>query len=1426
MEGGDFSVSSVDSRIVTMKFENAEFERNASVSMGTIARLKDAMNFGGVGDTAAKGLGAISSAFGKFSGLNPFKSASAGVADLQSSTNKFTMAPMTGQVTSVSKSFVAMSAIAITAIAQVGQGMLGQVGNMGKNLVGLQAMADGWGDYGLKINATQTIMAGTGDSIGKVTKHLKDLDIYADETIYSLSDMVSNISKFTNAGVDLKTSVGALKGVAQVAALSGANTNEAARSMYNLGQAIGEGHVSLMNWRSVELANMGTIEFKQQLLDAAVAAGTLTTAGDGLYKTLDGVEVSTKNFGTTLSEKWLTSEALTATLGKYADKTTEIGKKATKAATEVKTFGMMMETLSAAAGTGWTDTYETLVGNLPQATKLWTGVTDVIGGALGRSADARNAMLKDWKELGGRKVLIDGLKFAFAALTQTLKPIGLAFRDIFPKQTAEGLFDMTLRFTEFMQSLKPSGDTVMALRRIFAGFFSVFDIAGQILGGVFSMIKRLFGAMSEGSGGVLEAAASFGDFLVAINEMLEKSGIVTAFFEGLGDILAIPLKLLAGIGGLFVGLFSGFDASGADKIGDAMSDISDKMNPLTQIAGKVKAIFTTIGETIGKAAAKIGDVIANMFTADTFSKSLDVINTGLLAAIVLMIRNFFSGGLKIDFGGGMFDSVKETLGSVTAAMQNMQTSIKADIIMKIAIALGILAAAIFVLATIDPRRLASALTGMAIGFAGLQIALVQLSNALGYIGLAKLPVIAAAIVGLATAMLIFALALKVMASINLKDMIKGLLGFGGLMFILVKAMKPLSANAKGMITAAGAILILGVAMNIMAVALKIFASMSWEEMGRGLAGLAGALIVLIGAMKLMPRNMISQAAALVALGLAMNALGTALKIFGSMNWDQIARGLTAMAGALTVIIIAMKLMPRGMLLQAAALNAIAVALNVMGLALKNMGGMSWEQIAKGLLTLAGSLGVLAAGLHLMNGTLSGAAALLIAAGALAVFTPVLITLGNLDWSTVLTALLTLAGLFTILGVAGYLLAPIVPVIIGLGGAMLLLGAGLALMGVGAAAMATAFAIVVATGTAGVQVMAEMVATFIASIPAAMAAFGQGIVEFAKAIAGGVPAFVDAFSAIIESILKAIIKNVPLMAKTFTTLILTALKVITTLAPRIFQAGIALILGFLRAIDKNISKIIDIAASIIVKFLDGIARNIDDIIQSGVNLIIKFIQGLTKAIRNNSEKLGQAGGDLAVAMIEGMANGIIAGADAIKDAAVNAVKDAFNAAKDWLLSKSPSKRYMYLGEDSAEGMAIGMRNNAGMVASESQGVAEGALMAMRAAMKGASDALSFEANMNPTIRPVLDLTALRSEAGAIDGLLGARPIMANTSFAQANGISADRQAVQDALASLNTEPVTQEIKFEQNNYSPKALSTGELYRNTRSQISMAKEALNV
>lgn len=420
-------IESIENKVVEMQFNNSQFEKAVSESMKTLKNLNESL----ILPNAAKGFQA-----------------------LQTAAEHLNFDKIQNGIEKMSSQFSLFGQIANDAIMRVVRAIEDKL--MGTlNQFTMAPITDGFNEYELKMDSVQTIMAGTGADVKEVNKYLQELNTYSDKTIYSFKDMTASIGKFTNNGVELKDAVAAIKGISNEAARSGANANEASRAMYNFSQALATGSVKLIDWKSIENANMATKEFKETLMDVAVNVGTLEKRGDEYIATskatgqaMKETMTATKGFNDSLSSQWMTSEVLTETLKIYsqdlnnaseetrnaykqqliqagytedqAEKFIQLGNDANNAATEVRTFSMMMDALKEAMGSGWATTAELIFGDLDQAKAMWTQVNNVLSGIIDGFSDARNNLLKgalgenvwskDWADVTKNVKNMDELK--------------------------------------------------------------------------------------------------------------------------------------------------------------------------------------------------------------------------------------------------------------------------------------------------------------------------------------------------------------------------------------------------------------------------------------------------------------------------------------------------------------------------------------------------------------------------------------------------------------------------------------------------------------------------------------------------------------------------------------------------------------------------------------------------------------------------------------------------------------------------------------------------------------------------------------------------------------------------------------------------------------------------------------------------------
>lgn len=389
----------VDNKVVEMRFDNDQFEKGVATSMSTIDKLKVKLNF---------------------------QDADKSLSSLSDSAKKVDMSTLANSVQKVGLQFSSLQVIAGTALANITNNAV----NTGRKILSAlttNPVKDGMSEYETQMNAVQTILANTqkeGTNVKIVNKYLDELNTYADKTIYNFSEMTRNIGTFTAAGVKLGTSVSSIKGIANLAATSGSNAQQASTAMYQLSQAIAAGKVQLMDWNSVVNAGMGGQVFQDALIRTSEHLKTGAKEAINTYGSFR--ESLTKG-------EWLTTQVLTETLDQFAtaadtqeeyetavkkfvdegysqeeaEQIATMAKTAGEAATKVKTFSQLIDTCKEALGSGWTTTWRLIFGDFEDARKLWTSVSDVIGGFINKFSDARNkvldsALYNNFKSLGER----------------------------------------------------------------------------------------------------------------------------------------------------------------------------------------------------------------------------------------------------------------------------------------------------------------------------------------------------------------------------------------------------------------------------------------------------------------------------------------------------------------------------------------------------------------------------------------------------------------------------------------------------------------------------------------------------------------------------------------------------------------------------------------------------------------------------------------------------------------------------------------------------------------------------------------------------------------------------------------------------------------------------------------------------------------
>ena len=346
--------TTVDSRVVEMRFDNKQFESNVQTSMSTIDKLKQKLNLSG----AAKGLD-----------------------NLDKASKNVDMNGLSRGVESVTAKFSALQVMGMTALANITNSAV----NLGKRMVSALTttpITDGLKEYELQINSVQTIMANTGENVKTVNAALDELNNYADLTIYNFAEMTQNAGTFTAAlgKGSLEKAMISIKGIGNWAAYAGANASDMSRATFQLGQALAQGSVRLQDWMSIEhTSGMAGQNFQNAFKETAKSVGI----------DVDSLIEKNGSFRESLKEGWLSTDVFMKTMEKFAN-----DKSMTDAATKVKTFSQLIGTVGEALGTGWATTWRIIIGDFEEAKSLWTGVNDVISGFINKMSDARNSLLE------------------------------------------------------------------------------------------------------------------------------------------------------------------------------------------------------------------------------------------------------------------------------------------------------------------------------------------------------------------------------------------------------------------------------------------------------------------------------------------------------------------------------------------------------------------------------------------------------------------------------------------------------------------------------------------------------------------------------------------------------------------------------------------------------------------------------------------------------------------------------------------------------------------------------------------------------------------------------------------------------------------------------------------------------------------------
>ena len=1099
----------IDSRVAEMRFDNRNFERNVATSMSTLDKLKEKLKL---------------------------KDVATGLENITSAANKVTFSHIGNETDTVGVKFSAMQVAATTALVNLTNTAIQAGTSIANSLI--SAAKSGFQEYETQINAVQTILANTsskGTTLEQVNNALDELNHYADMTIYNFTEMTRNIGTFTAAGVDLNTSVAAIKGIANLAAVSGSTSQQASTAMYQLSQALAAGTVKLQDWNSVVNAGMGGQVFQDALKETARVHGIA----------IDQMIKDEGSFRETLQKGWLSSEILTETLSKFTGDLTEeqltsmgytaeqaqeimkLGQTANDAATKVKTFTQLIDTLKEANQSGWTQTWEILIGDFEEAKSLWTSVSDQLGNMIQQSADARNNLLQGWKDSGGRTMIIDSVKNVFEGLVTILNSVKEAFTDVFPPITVEQLVKVTEKIKSLSEKFKISEEQANKLKSVFKGVFSILGIGVTIIKNVVSAIVQLFSHFTGLGDSVLNVSSSVGEWISKLHNSIKETNI---FGNAINTVI-------------------GFVGGAIDRVKEFVSVLSDKIDihgfkDIVDVLKNIWNMTSGVRASLANTIQGIGNAFKDAFHNGDIKSFLDIVNGGLLATVIVKIKKFISGiADSFDNSTSIIDHIKSIFGTVKDSLESLQKSVKADTLKKIAIAIGVLAASLLVLSMIDPKRLTSALVAITVLFGELMGAMAIFEKIAGKSKGALKSV--GVMIAMSTSVLILASALKKISDLEWNQLAIGLTGILGLMAIVVSAAIAMGKYGKKLKSGAAQMVIMATALKILASVCGELSQYSWLELGKGLSGISGMLLAFAGFQFLMkqikPTKLLRSATSLVIIGAALEIFADVCSKFGQMQWPDLGKAGAAIAGILAICagFELLSGMSGNILASSAALVIMATALNLMVPVLQSLGSMSVDEIVKGIVSIAATM--------------------------------------------------------AIIGVAGYALEPVAPVILAISGAVALLGVACLAAGAGVMAFATAFSILSAAGAVGAAAFVEALSVTI-----------TGILEL-------IPSMVGVIAEAIEGICNAIILSAPAIGQAFKALLLEAINICVECIPALADGIFKIIVGVLETVKTYSPKIVtllfDIFKSIAESAVEALGNISAESFITGIAAITAFMLAL-------------------------------------------------------------------------------------------------------------------------------------------------------------------------------------------------------------------------
>lgn len=1304
-----------------MKMDNSDFKRKAAETTGIFGKLRDSL--------------------GRFSGVD-LGNTTKELNNISRAAGNVNLDKLGTSLDYISSKFSALNVMATTALVNITNRAVNAGLALQKSLT-VDQLSAGFREYETKIGAINTMLFNTkwqGTNLDDVKETLGQLNEYADKTIYSFSEMTRSIGRFTTAGIGLEESAIAIKGLGNLAALSGSTSEQYNRALYQASQALQGDYFQFIDWTSIEEAGMGGKHTKDALMDTAEAMGIAIDRS--------------KTFKDSLADGWLTTEVFIETMRKFGEDESMV-----EAATKVRTFTQMMETLKEGIGSGWAETWELIFGDFYEATTLFTGLSKIIQKPFDDAADARNNFLRALIDGGGSIQLFQGIQNGVKPLIQIFGAIGDGFRSAFPPAGIDRINSLVSTFNEFTKGLKLSGTTVDNLTTIFHGLFAIFSSVWEIAKALTQAVFGLLPSFKEIGAVVVAFLAGVARLSIGLNEAIKSGSIFTTVIDFIGASIDQVGKGLEWFANLIKPLGSLIGVTfGGNEISETNQQLTSMSNILQPVTNFFKGLFNSVVTGFNWVKTKLvefGQAIKN-----ALPEGNSLVAGGFIAGLIAVVANAIVMGHKLfevfTGWGGIGNGLTEVLESVSGALNAFSVSVYANALLKVGIALAILAGSLYLIQDLGYKEIAQGLYALIGGLSGLVGAIAIISK----YNLVTQTATIMGIIALSVAMTIMAGALNKLSTLNFGDITKGVYGLIGIMGALTGAVALMSKFGGGAIGASSfQILAIAASIHIIAGAIDKIAEIDTGKLIKGTI----AMGVIMTQVAIFMRSVsgtkfgIFATLGMLAIGQAIKNITDAINDIAGIDTNKITKGLLSIGIILGQIIAFARLTSdMGLLAAGAGMLLISGALMALTVPITQLGNTDLKILATGIGAIAVALLAIGAASMMMTGMITAGIGLGLIAGSLLLLTVPIKIFAGMSWEGMLKGLLGLVGGIAALGLASMALAPTIPLLLSFGAGLTLLGvgmlaagAGMSLFGAGLLALST---LSVGAVTTIVATIATLIAGFASLIPTAVDFMWNIMVKMAESLEKHAPKLIDAIIGFVAKLIQTFADKTPEFMKAGTDLIVNFIDGIANAYPRIMYSAVNLIVtyieGMAEAIQTNgprmTDAILQLWGSVILIMVDagvqmvnaifgwmpGVKEATTAIASSAENYIYEnFRSGLigegkgidfAKGLSSKSGDVEKAGKSLATSgkdgadsvkmntsgenFGEGFALGIGGTVGLVAKAANRLAEAAMNKIRDVLDINSPARETFELGGYTGQGFADGIKNKSGESADSAKSIA--------------------------------------------------------------------------------------------------------------------------